>query len=74
MGTNLLTWIAKKQTTVSHSSSEVEYRALATTTAELRWFCYIFHELGFPIRTSPCIAKPVFHARTCHIDSAFTNP
>ncbi|BBG93197.1 transposable element gene, partial [Prunus dulcis] len=36
LGPNLLTWTAKKQSTVSHSSTEAEYRALAHTAAELR--------------------------------------
>ncbi|KAM2315364.1 hypothetical protein ACFX1S_028273 [Malus domestica] len=79
LGPNLLTWTAKKQSTVSRSSSKAEYRALATTAAEIRWFCYLFRELGIPLRTPPCIfvdnvstlhmaANPVFHARTRHIE------
>ncbi|CAL8165335.1 unnamed protein product [Prunus armeniaca] len=52
---NLLTWTTKKQFTVSRSSSEAEYRALATTAAELRWFGYLFRELGIPLRSPPCI-------------------
>ncbi|XP_048447305.1 uncharacterized mitochondrial protein AtMg00810-like [Pyrus x bretschneideri] len=38
LGPNLFTWIAKKQSTMSRSSSEAEYRALATTAAEIRCF------------------------------------
>ncbi|KAM1687473.1 hypothetical protein COP2_036161 [Malus domestica] len=79
LGPNLLTWTAKKQSTVSRSSSEAEYRALATTAAKIRWFCYLFRELGIPLRTPPCIfvdnvsalhmaANPVFHTRTCHTE------
>ncbi|XP_058202763.1 uncharacterized mitochondrial protein AtMg00810-like [Rhododendron vialii] len=49
LGPNLLTWTAKKQSTVSRSSTEAEYRALATTTAELRWLGYLFRELGLPL-------------------------
>ena len=30
-----ITWFAKKQPTVSRSSTEAEYRSLAITTAEL---------------------------------------
>ena len=34
-GTSLISWRNKKQTVVSHSSTEVEYRALADTTSKL---------------------------------------
>ncbi|XP_016650500.1 PREDICTED: uncharacterized mitochondrial protein AtMg00810-like [Prunus mume] len=74
-GPNLLTWIAKKQSTVSRSSTEAEYRALANTTAEIHWFGSLFRELGIPLRSAPCIyvdnlssIYPIFHARTRHIE------
>ncbi|XP_028074887.1 uncharacterized protein LOC114277205 [Camellia sinensis] len=35
LGPNLISWTAKKQPTVSRSSSEAEYRALALTSVEL---------------------------------------
>ena len=35
LGSNPITWCAKKQDTVSKSSTEVEYKALATTANEL---------------------------------------
>ena len=37
LGYNPITWSAKKQLTVSRSSTESEYRALASTAAELCW-------------------------------------
>ncbi|CAL2246722.1 unnamed protein product [Prunus armeniaca] len=76
---NLLTWTAKKQSTVSRSSTEAEYRALAHIAAEIRWFGYLFRELDIPLRSTPCIyvdnlsalymaANPIFHARTRYIE------
>ena len=53
-GPNLLTWTAKKQSTVSRSSTEAEYRALAHTAAEIRWFGFLFRELSIPLQTTFC--------------------
>ncbi|XP_069145613.1 uncharacterized mitochondrial protein AtMg00810-like [Solanum lycopersicum] len=49
---SLISWKSKKKNTVSRSSSEAEYRSLATLTAEVVWIA----------------ANPVFHERTKHIE------
>ena len=46
LGNSHITWSAKKQLTVSRSSTEAEYRALATTVAELSWIRMIIKDLG----------------------------
>ena len=37
LGTNLVSWSARKQATVSRSSTEAEYKALANATAKVMW-------------------------------------
>lgn len=79
LGPNAVTWMSKKQSTVSRSSVEAEYQAIAYTTAELRWFCYLLRELGIRLPEAPRILtdskfalfmvnNPVVQAKTRHID------
>ncbi|KOM38358.1 hypothetical protein LR48_Vigan03g174000 [Vigna angularis] len=79
LGTALISWKSKKQTTVSKSSSEAEYRSLASLTCELQWLQYLLQDLHISCPTPYSvycdnnsaihIAKnPTFHERTKHID------
>ncbi|XP_071728180.1 uncharacterized mitochondrial protein AtMg00810-like [Rutidosis leptorrhynchoides] len=45
LGSNLVSWSARKQKTVSRSSTESEYKALADIVAELTWLQDLMHEL-----------------------------
>ncbi|WVZ64535.1 hypothetical protein U9M48_014036 [Paspalum notatum var. saurae] len=79
LGTNLVSWSARKQATVSRSSTEAEYKAMANATAEVIWIQTLLKELDLP---SPRAARLwcdnlgatylssnlVFHARTKHIE------
>ncbi|XP_059451553.1 uncharacterized mitochondrial protein AtMg00810-like [Corylus avellana] len=46
LGRNLLSWISKKQPTMSRSSTESEYKALANASSELVWIQALLCELG----------------------------
>ena len=79
LGNNPISWFAKKQNTVSQSSTKVEYRALASTAAKLSWLCTLFKELCVFLHHIPVIwcenvsaivlsANLVFHSRTKHLE------
>jgi hypothetical protein len=79
LGCNLISWSARKQATVSRSSTEAEYKALADATAEVMWIQTLLTELGVSHPKAASLwcdnlgatylsANPVFHARTKHIE------
>ncbi|GJS91360.1 retrovirus-related pol polyprotein from transposon TNT 1-94 [Tanacetum coccineum] len=79
LGSNLISWTTRKQRTVSRSSTEAEYKALADTVAELTWLQALLNELGIRSSLTPILwcnslgatylsANPIFHARTKHVE------
>jgi histone deacetylase 1/2 len=82
LGSNLISWCARKQATVSRSSTEAEYKALANATAEMMWVQKLLQELKVPhppaarlwcdnLGATYLTANPIFHARTKHIEIDF---
>ncbi|KAA3452459.1 Retrovirus-related Pol polyprotein from transposon TNT 1-94 [Gossypium australe] len=46
LGHNPISWSSKKQHTIAHSSTEVEYRVVSSLAVELSWICSLLTELG----------------------------
>jgi hypothetical protein len=79
MGSTTVAWSTKKQPTVSLSTTEAEYKAVATTTCEAVWLRRILEDLHEqqeqPIQlicdnqsVIQMTKNPVFHKKTKHID------
>lgn len=82
VGSNLVSWCAQKQPTVSRSSTEAEFKALANATTEVMWVQKLLTELGVSHPSAARMwcdnlgakylsANLVFHARTKHIEIDF---
>ena len=79
LGDNLVSWSSKRQTTVSRSSAEAEYRVVAHAVAECCWLHQLLQELHVPLASATIVycdnvsavymtANPVYHRRTKHIE------
>lgn len=78
-GDSLISWSSKRQPTVSRSSAEAEYRAVANAVAECRWLRQLLSELGVNVPQATVVycdnisavymsQNPVHHHRTKHIE------
>ncbi|XP_072066676.1 secreted RxLR effector protein 161-like [Arachis hypogaea] len=79
VGSSIVSWKSKKQTTVAASSAEAEYRELASATREAIWIKKILLDLQLELKQPVSIycdsqaaihiaSNPVFHERTKHIE------
>ena len=79
LGSNPISWSSKKQSTVSRSSTEAEYRALSFTAAEIDWIKQLLAFLHVHLSQPPVIFcdnlsaialsfNPVQHQKTKHIE------
>lgn len=82
LGSNLISWSAQKQPSVSRSSTEEEYRTLSDTAAELVWLLNLMREIGIPHTAPPELfcdnlsavylsATPAMHKRSKHFEVDF---
>jgi len=82
LGTNLVSWVCKKQRTVARSSTEAEYKALADVFAEVTWIVSLLQEIKIPDILVPKLwcdnlgatymcANLIFHARTKHVETDY---
>jgi hypothetical protein len=79
LGGALVSWSSKRQATVSRSSAEAEYRAVANAVADCVWLRQLLGELGCPLPKATVVfcdnisavymsTNPVHHRRTKHIE------
>lgn len=79
LGSNLISWCAKKQHTVARSSTEAEYRALAQCAADISWVHQLLQDLQLTPQVPHSLwcdnqsaialaSNPIFHARTKHVE------
>lgn len=53
VGANCISWLSKKQPTISRSSSRAEYRSMASKTAELVWIAFLLRDVGVKLHEPP---------------------
>ena len=81
-GLNLISWSSQKQSSVSKSSTEAEYRTLSEAASEITWLSSILKELRIPLLRPPELycdnlssvyltANPAFHKRTKHFKNHY---
>ncbi|GJR33975.1 ribonuclease H-like domain-containing protein [Tanacetum coccineum] len=78
-GDSLVTWKSKKQSTLSRSSTEAEYRSMASATCKVIWLSNLLGDMGvkglLPIMmycnnslALQIATNPVFHVKSKHFD------
>eukprot|EP00253_Pinus_taeda_P024107 PITA_24107 len=82
IGSGVIAWSSKTQSTVALSFCEAEYQALCAVTCEAIWLRRLLNDTGKEQKNSPSIKNdnqstiklaynPTFHKNTKHIDTQF---
>ncbi|WVZ52875.1 hypothetical protein U9M48_003881 [Paspalum notatum var. saurae] len=81
LGTSLVSWSSRKQASVSWSTTEAEYIAVASSCSQPLWMKATLSDFGLRFRKIPLLVdstsaisvakNPVLHSRTKHIDVRF---
>ncbi|KAM1248887.1 hypothetical protein ACFX2G_032309 [Malus domestica] len=82
LGENPISWQLKKQSTVSRSSTEAEYKALPHFAADIFWIRSVFKDIHQYISAPPSFycdnlsalalsSNPVFHSKIKHLDTDY---
>ncbi|XP_019184646.1 PREDICTED: uncharacterized protein LOC109179601 [Ipomoea nil] len=53
LGNNLISWVCRKQQTMTRSSTEAENKGLADVSAEVTWLVSLLNEIGIPPASPP---------------------
>ncbi|KAG8500849.1 hypothetical protein CXB51_002862 [Gossypium anomalum] len=78
-GDTPISWCSKKQSVVSRSTAEAEYRSLAAATSDVIWLMSLLQELRFSSDDTPTVwcdnssavavaANPVLHSKFKHVE------
>ena len=78
LGDSLVSWKSKKQATVSRSSAEAEYRALAAIASEITWLTALLKDFEIEVPSTMVFydnqsaihlsTNPSFHERSKHVE------
>jgi hypothetical protein len=81
LGTSLVSWSSRKQSSVALSTTEAEYVAAASCCSQLVWMMATLRDFGLDFHHVPLLCdstsaisvakNPVLHSRTNHIDVRF---
>jgi len=81
LGSSMVSWSSRKQSSVAQSTTEAEYVAVACCCSQLLWMIATLRDFGLDFTRVPLLCdstsaisvakNPVLHSKTKHIDVCF---